>query len=138
MKRKRSAKKATETKKEQLMKWLDTIQVDVPVYDKDELIEDACEHYNDIQDERELEGRSTSGMFATPNSNYKFLNRICVNYLRHCLTDYEEYLWMMSGKVGFGDGYHEIRRKIFDKISENYPWISENYPWLADECERQQ
>jgi hypothetical protein len=37
----------------------------------------------------------------------------------------------MSGKVGFGEGYEEIRRKIFFKISENYLW-------LADECKRQQ
>ena len=77
------------------------------------------------------EGRSTSGKEATDDSDPKFLERICVNYLRHCLTKYEDHLDRMSGKVGFGEGYEEIRRKIFAKISERYEW-------LADECKRQQ
>jgi hypothetical protein len=130
-KRKEAAKKAVATKLEQLWEWLDTVEIHVPVFEKSKLIKRACDHYNDMQMEREFEGRSTSGMEATADSDPKFLDRICVNYLRHCLTKYEEHLDEMSGKVGFGDGYEEIRRKIFSKISENYQW-------LADECKRQQ
>jgi hypothetical protein len=130
-KRKAAAKKAVETKLQQLWKWLDTVEIRVPVFDKSKLIKRACDHYNDMQEEREFEGRSTCGMTATADSDPKFLERICVNYLRHCLTKYEEHLDEMSGKVGFGDGYEEIRRKIFSKISENYHW-------LTDECKRQQ
>ena len=130
-KRKAAAKKAVETKLQQLWEWLDTVEIHVPAFDKSKLIKRACDHYNDMQEEREFEGRSTCGMTPTADSDPKFLERICVNYLRHCLTKYEEHLDEMSGKVGFGEGYEEIRRKIFSKISENYHW-------LADECKRQQ
>jgi hypothetical protein len=130
-KRKEAAKKAVDTKLEQLRKWLNAVQIHVPVFTKDKIIERACKHYNEMQEDREDEGLSTSGMKATANSDPKFLERICVNYLRHCLTKYEDHLDEMSGKVGFGEGYEEIRRKIFSKISERYGW-------LANECKRQQ
>lgn len=130
-KRKQSAKKAVETKLEQMWKWLDTVQIHIPTYDKAKLIKRACDHYNNMQEEREFEGLSTCGMEATTDSDPKFIERICVNYLRHCLTKYEEHLDKMSGKVGFAEGYEEIRRKIFAKISESYQW-------LTDECNRQQ
>lgn len=130
-KRKEGAKKAVATKTQQLRKWLKTVQIHVPAFTKDKIIERACKHYNEMQQDRMDEGRSTSGKEATDDSDPKFLERICVNYLRHCLTKYEDHLDKMSGKVGFGEGYGEIRRKIFAKISETYPW-------LADECKRQQ
>ncbi len=131
VKRKEAAKKAVETKLQQLREWLNAVQIYVPVLDKTKLIEQSCDHYNDMQEWREANGRSTCGMKATADSDQKFLERICVNYLRHCLTKYEKHLDEMSGKVGFGEGYEEIRLKIFSKISENYHW-------LADECKRQQ
>lgn len=131
VKRKEAAKKAVNTKLKQLWEWLSTVEIHVPVLDKSKLIKRACYHYNDMQEARELEGRSTCDMPATADSDPKFLERICVNYLRHCLTKYEEHLDGMSGKVGFAAGYKEIRRKIFSRISENYQW-------LADECKRQQ
>lgn len=130
-KRKEAAKKAVETKLQQLREWLNTVQIHVPVLDRAKLIKQACDHYNDMQEWREDNGRTTCGMKATADSDQKFLERICVNYLRHCLTKYEKHLDDMSGNVGFGEGYEEIRCKIFSKISENYLW-------LADECKRQQ
>lgn len=129
--RKVSAKKAVETKLENMRKWLDSVQIEVPTYNRGKLINRACRHYNEMQEERELMGMSTSGMEAKTNSDPKFIERICVNYLRHCSTKYEEYLDDISGSVGFSDGYDEIRRKIFIKIAENNPWLSE-------ECRRQQ
>ena len=129
-KRKLSAKKAVKTKREQMWEWLNTVQIHVPTYEKAKLIKRACDHYNYMREEREINGRSTSGRMATINSEKKFIERICVNYLRHCLTKYEEYLDEMSGKVGFAEGYEEIRRKIFNKISEKYQW-------LEHECNRQ-
>lgn len=129
-KRKESAKKATETKRNQLSEWLNTVEIHIPSIEKTELISQACDHYNDIQMWRKMEGRDTCGKTATPKSDQKFLERICVNYLRHDLTRYEDHLDEMYGKVGFYDGYEEIRRKIFLKIAEVYPW-------LLEECKRQ-
>ena len=130
-KRKQAAEKAVETKLKKMEEHLNKIIIKVPVLQREQLIKKACNHYNNMQRERESEGRYTSGMDADKDSDLKFLERICVNYLRHCLTSYEHQLNKISGKVGFGEGYEEIRRKIFDSISENYEW-------LAKECKRQQ
>lgn len=130
-KRKEIAKKGVSTKLQQLREWVNTVEIDVPVFEKEELIKWACDHYNEMQVEREFEGRPTCGMMAATDSDPKFLERICVNFLRHCLTKYEEHLDEISGKVGFIYGYQEIRRKILFKISKSYQW-------LADECKRQQ
>ena len=130
-KRKEGAKKAVETKLGQLRNWLNAVQVDISDFDRDKLIERACKHYNEMQKDRMDEWQDVYGKEATADSDPKFLERICVNYLRHRLTRYEQLLDEMSGKVGFAEGYKEIRRKIFAKISERHEW-------LADECKRQQ
>lgn len=124
-KRKKAAQKAVETKRQQLWEWLNTVEIEIPIINREELIRQACRHYND----RRLD-KDVGGLAATPQSDPKFLERISVNYLRHCLTKYEEHLDNMSGKVGFDDGYKEIRRKIFCKIAEKYEWLEE-------ECKRQ-
>ena len=99
--------------------------------DRAALVDRACRHYNDMQDWRAAEGRYTSDLGATTDSDPKFLERICVNYLRHCLTKYEDHLDAMSGKVGFNGCYEEVRRKVFAEIAAKYEW-------LAEECKRQQ
>jgi len=129
--RKQAARKAVATKMEQLRKYLEAVEISLPALPRDDLIDKACRHYNDIQWQREAEGRKTCGLLATKDSDRVFLDRICVNYLRHCLTRYESHLDKMSGKVGFGEGYREIRHKIFSKISGEYQW-------LASECKRQE
>jgi len=128
---KAAAKKAVETKLGRLRKYLEGVNISVPVLPREKLIGQACRHYNDMQFDREMEGRSTSGMEADKDSDTIFLARICVNYLRHCLTSYERHLDGMSGKVGFAEGYFEIRKKIFSEISKRYDW-------LAKECARQE
>ena len=129
-KRKISSEKAIKTKIEKLQKHLETVNVDLPKMDKDVLIKKACASYNNMQAERECYGRSFREQSASKASEIKFLNRICVNYLRHCKTDYEELLDEISGKVGFSVGYQDIRGKIFEKIIKLYPWLEE-------ECKRQ-
>ena len=84
-KRKAAAERAVETKWEKMQQYLDTIEIEVPMLDRANLIEKACRHYNDLQDWRAAEGRHASEMKATADSDSKFLERICVNYLRHCL-----------------------------------------------------
>ena len=130
-KRKKSAEKAVETKRMQVRQYLDSVRITVPLLAQKDLIRKACSHYNDMQIDREFNGYSTCGESATKGSDPKFLMRICVNFLRHCLTEYEEHLDAISGKVGFDDGYFEIREKIFTEIAAKYPW-------LAKECRRQE
>jgi len=121
-KRKESSKKSIQTKIENLRKYLDLLQVDnIPVVKKNELIKLSCENYNNFRERLDP---------ANSKSDWSFLQRICVNYLRHCMSEYEELLYEMSGKTGFQEGYDVVNKKIFEKISDAYPWLKE-------ECEKQ-
>jgi hypothetical protein len=53
-----------------------------------------------------------------------------VNYVRHNLTNYEEELYYMSGKVGCHEEYYFYKDAVLDRISETYPE-------LEDACRRQ-
>lgn len=92
-----------------------------------ELVRLACEDYNQRLSRRE---DSWEMQEASPDSDKAFLDRICVNYLRHASeTGYDEARYQ-EGKVG-GDGVYEpVRRKVFKEIAKVYPE-------LAEECRRQ-
>lgn len=122
-KRKRSAQKAVETKLNKLKKYVEEVDINVPKMSKNKLIKSAIKHYNEMQEEREYLGLKTCGQIASKNSDQDFLNRITVNYIRHCLTIYEEELNVISGKIGVWEGYVDIKEKVFDEISNVYPWL---------------
>lgn len=124
-KRKQSASKAVETKLQKLRVELAKLKISIIELSKDELIQKACDHYNSRQTYRGIEFEP-----AGPESNPRFIDRITVNYLRHVLTPYERELAEVKGKTGVGEAYMEISRKVFDAISDLYPW-------LKDECARQ-
>ncbi len=124
-KRKAAAKKATATKQRQMDEYLENLDIEVLRMDKDKLIEEACGAYNEWH-----WSRSDEDCYADKNSNPLFLERITVNYLRHCLSRYEEHLAKIEGKVGARDAYSQIKDEVL--------WaIGFEYDWLADECQRQ-
>lgn len=57
------------------------------------------------------------------------VKRVCVNYLRHCLTDYSELLRARQ-RGDRKSNYYAVSILVFGEISATYPWLS-------DECERQ-
>ena len=75
--------------------------------------------------------------YAGQNSDKNFLDRICVNYLRHnCInlkeqtgdecykffiSYYEDALVAIYGKTGVREAYKLLSRKIYEKIIEIYP-----------------
>lgn len=127
------AAKATATKKANLLAQLDALEVIVPYFEMDILMKYACAHYNARKQERlmyEDYRNDWDYSLATPQSSPEFLARITVNYLRHCLTSYEEELASIAGKVGVKEGYKEINRRV-------YAAIEAAYPSLAEECSRQ-
>ena len=67
---------------------------------------------------------------ANKHSDADFLDRITVNFLRHCWTKYENELAEIAGKVGAPEAYVTIKQMVLDEITEQYPW-------LAAECDRQ-
>jgi len=111
-------------KKDRLLREVQGSTIEVPSLPRHELINLACGHYNEMAIERD------KPFWATPNSQRTFLDRICVNYLRHELSDYEPELHSVYGKVGATAARFEIRRKV-------YRAIAATYPDLAEECERQ-
>ena len=119
-KRKLSAAKAIETKRKQLEAWTESLVFDVPIIDSSALRIAAINHFN---------SRSRSGI-AILQSDDGFLDRICVNYLRHELSDYDGKLLETRKKIGQSDAYEIIRDKVLNAIADAYPY-------LASECNTQ-
>lgn len=122
-----AAQKALATKKQKITNYVEHLKIEVPQLAKDELIRRACDNYNFRQWDRPNNHDFCS---ADKNSDPLFLERICVNYLRHCLTKYEAHLGEIAGKVGVRDAYTEIKEKVLDAIAHKYDW-------LRNECWRQ-
>ncbi len=120
-----AAARAVQTKREKTQAYVDGLKIQVPKLKKRELEEKACNHYNFLQAER-----GKFDQIASTNAKRDFLDRICVNYLRHARTSYESCLHKISGKVGRSSAYLEIREKVLEVIAEKYPY-------LESECERQ-
>ncbi len=128
--RQERARKAVETKREKLQDWIDRLDVQVPVLDWDKLTQGAIAHYNDWQEDRFDRTGNYDIKMAGEHSDKGFLDRIRVNYLRHELTDYEQTLDRMAGKVGASDGYVEVKVMMLNAIADTYPQ-------LAAECRKQ-
>ena len=122
-KRSEAGMKSAETKRERVENGIEEIDVTVPELSRDKVIQKACDYYNELTKE-------SGSLLATPDSEPDFLSRICVNYLRHATTDYDEQLDSLSGRVGKDDARIRLRERIFDAISEQYDW-------LREECVRQ-
>jgi len=133
-KRRSYAKKATETKKQRLKKYIDELVIEVVIYEKEKLQQKAINSYNNhklsLAIEFENRGREFDFTEATENSSEQFLNRLMVNYLRHHLTKYEYEINNLFGKVG----NEEVYLVLFEKVLKA---IANTYPFLSDECERQ-
>lgn len=53
----------------------------------------------------------------------KTLKRWMINYVRHNLTDYDETLFTMKGKVGVREMYNIYKNAVMKKIKEVYPTL---------------
>lgn len=124
-KRQEAARRAVDTKRAKVRSDLSRVTIRVPRLRRDRLTARACWHYNCRASER-----GDFAADANPRCDQDFLDRITVNYLRHCLTDYERELARFVGRIGRVEAYREIKCKVLDAIAGEYPW-------LATECERQ-
>jgi hypothetical protein len=115
LKRKIVALEREQKKREELMMYANGVQINIPSYEKDKLIKNACDHYN----------RKNSNAYypATPSSDYIFLKRICINYLRHQCTCYDEELGKFYGKVGVQDAHNVLQTRINEAIMQKYEWL---------------
>lgn len=106
------------------------MEVKIRILSKKELFSRSIESYNDFHGAISLERGGWEWEPAAYSSSREFLDRIRVNYVRHELTDYDEELENVAGKVGVREAVEVIQEKIFDKISEAYPYLS-------NECKKQ-
>ena len=120
-----SLKVADAQRKDQLAEIANMI-VTVTKLDDEALLRYAINSYNS-----NLFGHHNADtVLAAETSDKGFLERIQVNYIRHCLTKYDENLERVAGKVGIKEAIWEIRKKVYEAIAECYPK-------LAQECQRQ-
>jgi hypothetical protein len=125
-----AARKGVENKHDKTMKFVEELDIEVPILGREKLVHLACESYNTRASERDVE-RGQDDRYASSDSAPAFLARITVNYIRHRLTRYEAALYAQFGKVGVEDAVAAIRSKVYGAIATAYPD-------LAEECERQE
>jgi hypothetical protein len=119
VKRKEGAKKATQTKKDKIIAYVNSVEVKIPDYATFKTLKKlACNKYDAHYRSR---GRYVN------KCDTLFVNRVVVNFLRHQCDEYEEGLVNMFGKVGIDTGYVMLKNKVLDAIAEKYPL-------LKDEC----
>jgi len=124
--RRAAARKGVDTKINKLREHVGTVVVDVPQIERNELLKQACDHWDshkyDIEDDfSDKEPRPFSPAF---------LNRITVNYLTYSLMGYRKYLRNTYGIVGGRVVRAEIETMALNEIAKVYPW-------LETECQRQ-
>lgn len=117
LKRKIASLKGAEKKREELMMYATGVQIMIPDFEKDKLIQKACDHYNRLNS---LKGYTYS---ATPSCDKPFLKRIIINYLRHHCSCYEEELRKFYKKVGVHEAHYILRERIDDAIIQKYDWL---------------
>lgn len=113
--RKQSSRKAVVTKWEKMQDYLDELTIEVPQMEKAVLIKAAQENFYSL---------------GLPDGATPSIERMCVNFLRHCGTKYESELAKIAGKTGAKDAYYCIKQQVLDAIEIQYDW-------LAEECRRQ-
>jgi hypothetical protein len=114
------AQKGVATKKERLLKEVQSWTIILKPERAHTITQSAISEYNNYHPDEP----------ASHNHSISFLNRITVNYLRHRLTNYDEKLNALFGKVGKDEAYQLLNQMIYKKIGEQYPE-------LATECKRQ-
>ncbi len=122
--RRETALKAADKRRQETLKYVRNLKIEIPKMTESHLIRKATENYNDVH--------SGSDKYASVGETLAddFVARICVNYLRHMLTSYEYQLRQLHGKTGIDEAVDLLRERIYDKIGRTYPD-------LEVECTRQ-
>lgn len=112
--RRNGAKKAIETKTKKLLDYADSVDIQIRYLSDVTLTKMAIKSYNDWNFRKGKEK-------VTIYSDEVFLERIKNNYIRHELTNYDEILSEIKGKVGKNNAYYIIRNKVEERIHNR--WI---------------
>ena len=116
-----------------MWEFLEAFVFTIPIISKEDLLHDACSSFNSHIDKPigyegwwdEAESYNTS--YADPdNDSEEKLANICLNYLRHIHTPYEDILRKFSPKKdgNYKDFHDKLKIKVNLAIKKVYPWIS--------------
>lgn len=112
--RKRSEKmvERMDAKREALLEYAMSVEISLPDIPYETVLEKAIQSYNEFHynDDR----------FADTGSDKEFLKRICINYLRHECTIYEEELDKIFGEVGVHEAHDLLQSRINEAIRAKY------------------
>ena len=117
-KRKVPAPPSAATKTKKTRHQVESADFDVPVMEKDLLMEKACAHYNSLWN-----ARGTCNKCASKDDDPEFIKRICINYLRHQVSGYENDREDMRGRTGTRKGYEIIKDEVMEAIRDKYSWL---------------
>lgn len=123
--RRKLALDAAECRRRELLSRVEGLTIEVPRLEALELERHAWESYSRLQWERDHAEADGAG------ADLEFMQRICVNYLRHELTIYDQQLREIAGQVGCHSAYLALKSKVLKAIADVYPD-------LAPECMRQE
>lgn len=123
-KRKDSAQKAVSTKIEKALSYANTVEIEIPVMNYNDVINQACRSYNDWHSERCARNGEFFEYADPRTSDSDFLKRITINYLRHECSDYEQQLYSIYGKTGVQEAHDILQKRINDEIKRIYPQLN--------------
>lgn len=90
----------------------------------------AIRHYNRYHEEKSFENEKHFYILAGDDSDPKFIERICVNYIRHNLSNHDKVMRRFKKREGNNSVYLVLKKRICDLIADVYPEFK-------DECTRQ-
>jgi hypothetical protein len=100
-----------ERKRSELIAAMRAIEITVRALPRDKLLRHAIQNYNGRQLDRYDGGEVNS---ASITSDALFLERIQVNYIRHCLTSYDNVLASNAAKIGVAEAnVRRVARQLY-------------------------
>jgi hypothetical protein len=102
-----------------LMKWVESLEIEVPKYDAGELFRFSVANYNDLWSSRGKFEKIIYQDFRDLDPN--FLHRITINTLVHALSDYEYHLDNVAGETGALEARDKLQTRILLAIRTTYP-----------------
>jgi hypothetical protein len=120
--RKKSSIKMVRNKKDILISKILSLDISVEIIRRNNLIKLVMDVYN--------ERNYYKGYSNISDINDATMGRFMVNYIRHTLTSYDEFLDDTFSKVGKDEAYRLLNERIYKSIGNAYPY-------LTKECELQ-
>ena len=116
IKAKESSHKRIDKQINKILNWINSLEIEIPKLEYEELIDLACQHYNEYK-------QKGNSLFIPVDcyDNPHFLYRITHNFIRHKLTNYESLLRDMFGEIGKDEGYELLKERLTNSINETYP-----------------